>query len=80
MNSFELIVEDGRPVAALLSGEIADSQLWIIYSFLPAHSYCQHELAKRWNVHCVICSDDWRQTQLHRRPMLKPKSIKLGFL
>jgi hypothetical protein len=28
----------------------------------------------------VLSTDDWAQQQLHRRPMLKPKSVELAFL
>lgn len=80
MNSFELIIENDAPVAAFLSKDISDRQLWIIYSFLPERSFCHPDLAQRWGIDRVITTDDWRSEQLHRKPMFKPKGIKLAFI
>jgi len=78
--AFELILEHDRPVAALVSKGITDRQLWIIYGFLPFRSYCQSDLAARWHVDRVLCTDDWKQSQLRRKPMLKPRGQKLAFV
>jgi hypothetical protein len=78
--AFELILQYQSPVAAIISEEITDRQLWIIYSFLPSRAYNQPDLAERWQVDRVFSPAEWASEQLRRKPMLKPKGTKLAFL
>jgi hypothetical protein len=80
MITFELILQDDSPAAAIITKEITDEQLWLIYSMLPPSCFCQWDLAKRWKVDRVLASEDWASAQLRRQPMLQPKGIKLAFI
>lgn len=81
MTTFELITEHGTPIAALVSAAADNHQLNIIYALLtPGDCYNQPALANRWRVNRVLSTDAWAAAQLKRRPMLKPKTLRLAFL
>jgi len=80
LNSFLLISEFGRPIAALCHHPVTNQQLTIITSLLPEHSYNRRDLCQRWNQEFVIAPEDWAKAQLRRVPMLPPKGIQLAFL
>lgn len=78
---FSLVIEHGRPVAALIPESLPVTQLKNVYSLLPPDSFSQFDLARRWNLDFVLCRHDWADEQRQREPMLAPKeTIALSFL
>lgn len=80
MTTFELITECGRPVAAVITKPLSREQLHTLYALLPSGACLSPDLAGRWDVNAVCCTDDWASQQLHRAPCFKPKGQTMAFL
>ena len=77
---FELVSDGIRPVAAIIPQDITGPQCNLIYRLLPSNAVAQFDLAERWEVSSVLSDPEWAAEQRHRRPMLKPKGVKLVLL
>jgi hypothetical protein len=80
MIPIDLIVEANRPVAALCAQPLTIHQRRILRTMLPSPVVQHVCLAARWGVAEVLASYNWAAEQLHRKPMLKPRCIRVAFL
>lgn len=78
--NIEIITEYRAPVAILGHDNPTPAQLEFLYAILPPGACLSDPLAARWQARWAACHPDWEQAQLKRRPMLKPRTLKLAFL
>jgi hypothetical protein len=73
--TFEIVVELGRPVAALIKDiePFDPRQIKFVYGILPVFSFNDSELARRWEFDLVACEPAWAKEQLRRVPMTRPR-------
>lgn len=75
--AFELVVEHGRPVAALIRDiePFTANQIKMVYSLLPNSANCKSDwtLAERWSRDVVACLPEWAAEQKRRIPMTAPR-------
>jgi hypothetical protein len=81
MNQFSLVLEFGRPVAALVPTRLPAAQLVSLLRVMPPAVFDQPELATRWNLAHVFACPEWSRDQKRRVPMTAPKqTLKLAFV
>ena len=82
MIPFEIVMHSVAPIAILVRNvkPLDPAQIKFLYSLIPAFSFNNALLAKRWKYDLVACPPNWATDQLSRVPCTKPKNtIRLSF-
>ena len=80
MKTFTVIFEDGAPAAFLVEHSPTFEVVKELHRLAANRFYNFPDLADRWGIPFVLGTDAWRAAQLKRKPMLRPKGLKLALL
>lgn len=80
MKTFTLIGDSGKADAIIIDQPVPLRAFYALNGMIGEKFLNHHDLAKRWGAHQVLAEADWARAQRKRKPMLKPKGIRMALL